>query len=97
MNMRPSHIITVFLAICLGLSSFTLKWTFDANADMKVLNNKVDTIVSSHERADAQDKLIANDERQIKYLWQYSKWLEGENAELRFKLNLPPESVKFTD
>jgi len=35
-------VLGILLAILFGLSSFTLFWTFNANADLKVLQAEVD-------------------------------------------------------
>jgi len=40
----------LLVTISLGLSGFALKWQFDANADIKVMSQKIDQLSSALER-----------------------------------------------
>lgn len=81
--MKTEHITGILVSICIALASFSLKWTFDANAELKVLNQKIEQMQANRDRDDSQD-------RQLKLLWKYTSWLENQNYELRFKLGMPP-------
>ena len=77
--MKSGQIIGLLITICLGLSTFSLKWIFDANARVDVMQAKVD-----------------EHDKQFGLLWKYSKWLEAEDANMRFKMGLPPSTMSWS-
>lgn len=78
-------ILSILTTICIALAGFSLKWTFDANAKLEVLQEQVKQIADNKEKDDSQDN-------QIRMFWKYCKWLHNEVNILRFKEHLPPES-----
>lgn len=74
-------ILSILITVSLGLCGFSLKWTFDANARIQVLENKLE------EQKEQKDK---NQDEQIRFLWQYGTWNHNQINSLRHKLNLEP-------
>lgn len=84
MNAKLFDILAVLLtSVSLALAGFSLKWTFDANAEMKVLRSDMERMRTDKERDDRQD-------RSIRQFWSYTKWLHWQTQELRHKAGLPP-------
>lgn len=82
--MNPKEIaFSILITICLGLTSFQLKWTFDTNAKLGILNEKVDGIIHNTATDIKQNKTL------IKH-WALHSWSKDEINKLRYKLNLEP-------
>ena len=41
---KTELVVGLLIAVCFGLSAWSLAWTFDANADLKVLEIRVETL-----------------------------------------------------
>ena len=81
--MKSEYVLGTLTTVCLALASFSLKWTFDANAEIKLMQQKIEQLADNRDKDNDQD-------RQLKLLWKYTSWLDAENSKLRFKLNEPP-------
>lgn len=75
-----STIIGLMSTVSLGLGGFALKWVFDANAEISVMNEKLSSIQS--------DKAQDNRQDQTKH-WRLHSWARDQINELRYSNNLP--------
>jgi hypothetical protein len=89
-------LFSVLLAICLGLASFSLKFAFDANAEIQSMKgtNELQFQQIKDSLGDiANDK--ENDIRQDKVLnklWKTASWSKTEINKLQFKAGEEPTS-----
>ena len=62
-----SILLSILTAISLGLTGFSLKWQFDANAEIKVLTERLERLEKPSAPEDKQDN-------QIKMFWKLHSW-----------------------
>lgn len=98
--MSTEKIIQILLGIVttlsIALASFALKWVFDANAQMAIIQKTIEL-----KFADVEDSLItlADDTdditritKQLSKHWKLHNWSKDQIAELRHKQEMPPVS-----
>jgi MFS superfamily sulfate permease-like transporter len=86
--MKIELILSILVTMCIALASFSLKWTFDANAKLEVLQEQVKALSNNNDKDMEQD-------RQLKLLWISASWSNSEINVIRFKLGLEPESPNY--
>lgn len=91
--MKTTNILNVILGILvslsLGLASFSLKWVFDANAQISVMNETIRHLKEDQSREMSQDN-------QIRMFWIYNKWLHHQVNLLNQHEGIPiPQSPDF--
>ena len=98
--MTTEKIIQILLglvtAISIALASFALKWVFDANAQIAIMQNTLELKFTEFEEtheglADDTDEMIRLT-RQISKHWKLHTWTKDQIAELRYKSQLEPVS-----
>jgi len=72
----------LLVTIALGLAGFALKWQFDANAQMQVMQQRIEQLANNKDKDEAQDK-------QLKAQWTLHNWERDQILELRVKTGLP--------
>ncbi len=76
--MRRDALFGILIAIAMALAGGALKWAFDANASLRVIEKQLES------RKDAeQDKAIGDNLR-------YNQWLHWQIDILRHQQGLPP-------
>lgn len=89
-------LIGLVAAISIALASFALKWVFDANAQMAIVQTKLELKFE-----DIDDSLIAladdTDDitritKQLHKHWKLHNWTKDQIAELRHKNQMEPVS-----
>src|SRR4051812_21493776 len=81
--MKLEHVLSILVSICIALASFSLKWTFDANAKLQVIQQQIAEKSATKEHEDRQDATL-------KMHWKYNSFLLAKLNESRFKEGLPP-------
>jgi len=87
-------LFSVLLAICLGLATFSLKFAFDVNAEIRSMKGtnelrfeqiqkSLDEIANDKENDVRQDKTLSK-------LWKISSWSKTEINKLQFKAGEEP-------
>lgn len=77
-----STIIGLMSTVSLSLGGFALKWVFDANAEISVMNEKLSSIQSDKAQDNRQDQTITKH-------WRLHSWARDQINELRQHNNLP--------
>lgn len=73
--------IGLVVTIALALASFSLKWAFDANAEIQLLKQKL---------AQADSRRDDQEDKELRMLWKYTSWLHYQASLLRFKEGMEP-------
>ena len=98
--MTTEKIIQILLglvtAISIALASFALKWVFDANAQMAIMQNTLELkfadFEATHEGlADDTDEMVRLT-KQISRHWKLHSWTKDQIAELRHEAQMNPVS-----
>lgn len=82
MNSKLLDILfSILIAISLGLAAFALKWQFDANAKLSVIEEKLAKIEDDHTVDTKQDS-------QIVRFWKLHSWERDQINRLRVKAGM---------
>jgi hypothetical protein len=84
--------ISLLAAICMALSAFSLKWSFDANADMKVMSVQMENMTESIEKLSEKSELDKKQDASISKHWKLHNWARDEINKIHFKNNEEPVS-----
>lgn len=82
---NSNAIMSVLMAICLGISSFSLKWGFDANAELKVMTVQMETMNKTLQGLNKKTELDKKQDSQISKFWRLHSWTKKEIDSMRFK------------
>ena len=80
-----STVFSVLAAICIGLSSFALKWSFDANAEMRAMSVEMKNMATQMEKMTQKTELDVKQDSQIAKFWRLHSWSRSEINKLRVK------------
>lgn len=98
--MTTEKIIQILLAIVttisIALAGFALKWVFDANAQIAIMQNTLELKFTEFEEtheglADDTDEMVRLT-KQISKHWKLHSWTKDQIAELRHKTQMEPVS-----
>ena len=92
-----TQLMGALCAICIGLSSFALKWSCDANAEMKVLNVQLETISKQLETMNNNTESDERQDEMIRKFWKLHNWSKDEINNLRHDAGKPPASFPDLD
>ncbi len=89
-------LLGVLTTISVALAAFALKWVFDANAQMKVVQKTMELRFADFEKtheglADDTDEMTRLT-RQLSKHWKLHTWAKDQVAELRHKNQMKPVS-----
>jgi hypothetical protein len=82
-------LIGFVLAACLGLSAFSLKFAFDANAEIKSMQA---TNRLQFEQIQRSLDSMSNEDQSITKMWKLHSWAKDQINDLRYKNELNPVS-----
>lgn len=91
-NNSSNIIMGILMTICMGLSSFSLKWGFDANAELKVITVQMQTMNKSIEGLNKKSELDKKQDSQIQKFWKLHNWSRDEINNIRFEDGKAPVS-----
>jgi hypothetical protein len=80
-----STVFSVLAAICIGLSSFALKWSFDANAEMKAMTVQMQHMATAMEKMNQKTELDKKQDSSIAKHWKLHNWAREEINTMRFE------------
>ena len=72
-------------AICIAISSFALKWSFHANAELKVISNEISNMQEIMDKLGEKSDLDKKQDEQISKFWRLHSWSKTEVNKLRVK------------
>ena len=90
--MNKDTIYGVLVSVCLALASFSLKWTFDTNAEMKVMNERQNYVMESIDKMSQKSDLDKKQDSQLSKHWVLHGWTRDEINKLRYASSLEPAS-----
>jgi len=68
----------VLVMICIALSGFSLKWTFDANAELKVIRVEMRAIHDTLEKLSQNSEADKKQDSQLSKHWRLHTWAREE-------------------
>jgi len=98
--MTTEKIVQILLglvaAIAIALASFSLKWVFDANAQLAIMQTRIELKFKNIDKtllllADDSDETVRVT-RQLQKHWKLHTWAKDQIAEIRYKLQMKPVS-----
>jgi len=88
--MNKDAVYGALVSICLALATFSLKWTFDTNAEMKVMNERQSYVMESLDKMSQKSELDKKQDSQLSKHWTLHGWARDEINKLRHVSNLEP-------
>ena len=82
----------VLITICISLSAFSLKWSFDSNAEIKVMNERIKNLTESVNDMSLKTELDKKQDSQLSKHWRLHGWSRDEINKLRHLNNQEPSS-----
>lgn len=83
-------IIGILVTIAISLSGFSLKWTFNSNAELKILQEQIKDMREDHRREVEQERRDQQQDAQLHSFWKYCSWLHWQVNQLRHHDGLEP-------
>jgi hypothetical protein len=77
-------------AVTIGISSFALKWSFNANAELKVIKSEMENIKEAIKDLGEKSELDERQDSQISKFWRLHSWSREEINNINFRDNQPP-------
>ena len=88
-NLLPI-IFSLLSAVTIGISSFALKWSFNANAELKVIRSEIENIKEAIRDLGEKSELDERQDSQISKFWRLHSWSREEINNINFRDNQPP-------
>jgi hypothetical protein len=85
-------VVSLLVTICVALSAFSLKWSFDANADMKVMAVEMQNMAKTMEKLSEKSELDKKQDAAISKHWRLHSWTRDEINKIHFKNGDLPSS-----
>jgi len=88
--MTKDAIYGILVSICFAAVGFSMKWTFDTNAEMKVMTERQRYMMESIDDLSQKSELDKKQDSQLSKHWQLHGWARDEINKLRHVGNLEP-------
>lgn len=79
-----SKLVGALVVLLVGISSFTVKWQFDANADIRVLKEQIQRMETEKVKTTADSEIMMHN------FWVVMGWDKTQINLIRFNLKLEP-------